>query len=291
MQWLRGRLQLPSAVSYVFAGLMLMDCLLSIGGIVCGQEQDKKPEDSEQAKSATKRRLDIMQEAIDAFSVSSAKIEDESALKFGKSPKLRYDDQVRNLLDAGVWRLGESGRPTSFVTIELYGAGPGTALLTYEFVSLTENPFAMISTKGPVWNPEVTELKFEPLAEVPAASDAEKTRLTQMREIARGFKAVQTYKGQKIELRLLSQPIDRYKDENRKIADGAVFVFANGTNPELGMLIETDGKAWSYGLFRLSTAPIALEFGGKEVTGIPPNAAYGTNRAYTATRHGVKLPE
>lgn len=277
--------------SAVMAGSILVLGLIGIGHVAFAEEKDPQPEQAEQAKSVSKRRLAIMQDAIDAFAVSSKDIEAESALKFGNSPKLRYDDQVRNLLDAGVWRLGEQGRPTAFVTIELYGAGEGRALLTYEFVSLSPQQLAMTSSKGPHWSPASTDLKFVPLDKAPAPDASEKIRLTQMREIARRFLARQLYRGEKLELRLLTQPIDRYKDEEHNITDGAAFVYANGTNPELGMLIETDGKSWSYGLFRLSSAAVALEMDGKEVAGTPPNAAYGANRPYTATRHGVTLPE
>lgn len=272
-------------------GSILVAGLLSIACVAECDEKDPKSEPTEAAKSVSKKTLDLMQEAVDAFQVSSIEVEPESAIKFGKSSKLRYDDQVRNLLDAGVWRLGEQGRPTAYVTIELYGAGKGQALLTYEFVSLTARQFSMISKKGPRWAPNVTELTFESLNNVPAASNSDKLRLVQMRDLARRFTARQLYQGQKIELRLLPQPIDRYKDEEHQIIDGATFVFANGTNPELGMLLETDGKTWKYGLFRLCTSAVDLQFDEVQVPGIQPNAAYGTNRAYTATRHSVQLPE
>ncbi len=63
----------------------------------------------------------------------------------------------------------------------------------------------------------------------------------------------------------MPQPIDRYADAENGIADGAAFAFANGTNPEVGMLLETDGKTWSFGVFRLSTAAILVELDGKPV--------------------------
>ncbi len=262
--------------------------LWQIPTTIHGEEDTAK---SEQAKAVSKKRLEIMQSAIDAFVVNSKEIESEKALALGKKPQLRYDDQVRNLLDAGVWRIGEGGRPTAFITIELYGAGEGRALLTYEFISLSKSNFSMISMKGAAWSPAGTELEMLPLTDAPVAGDSEASRLVQMREIARKVKAVQTYKGQKIELRLLPQPIDRYRDKALQITDGAVFVFANGTNPEMGMLVETDGKKWTYGIFRMSTAPIAVDIDGKVAPGIPPNAAYGESRPYTATRHGVRLPD
>jgi hypothetical protein len=232
-----------------------------------------------------------MQSAVDAFSITSREIENESALMAGKKPQLRYDDQARNLLDAGVWRIGDGGRPTAYLTIELYDAGAGTALLTYEFISLSKPAFSMRSTQGPEWQPAGTELTMQPLSKAPSPGDSEVIRLAQMREIARRFTAVQTYRGQQIELRLLPQPIDRYHDKERRVRDGAVFAFVNGTNPEMGMIVETDGESWTYGIFRMCTAPVALEFDGKEVPGIPPNPGHGATRPYTATRHAVLLPD
>lgn len=100
--------------------------------------------------AASKRRLQLMQSAVDSFAVTSQQITTESALKFGKAPLLRYNDPTREagaktqttlLLDAGVWRLGESGRPTALLTMEVYPRGEEEALLTYEIVSLSASPF------------------------------------------------------------------------------------------------------------------------------------------------------
>lgn len=276
----------------------LVSCSLVLSGFLSGglghaQQPPAKPtgEKSEVPESVSKRRLEIMQAAIDSFTMDRGDLEADQQVETGDKPVLRYDDQARNLLDAGVWCIGKQGRPTAFITIELYGAGEDQALLTYEFISLSSKKFSMNSTNGPSWAPELTELVTRAVPDAPKPAESKAARLTQMRDIAREFNAVQTYRGQKIELRLLTQPIDRYSNEDRKIVDGSVFVFANGTNPEMGMLIETDGKIWTYGIFRMSTAPIAVEYAKKAVEGIPPNAAYGVSRAYTATRHSVTLPK
>src|SRR5262245_49648762 len=73
-----------------------------------------------QDEDASKQRLARMQRAIDAFQVRSPQIKSVSALKFASAPLLRYADQTRSLLDAGVWRMGQRGRPTAFATLETY---------------------------------------------------------------------------------------------------------------------------------------------------------------------------
>jgi hypothetical protein len=60
--------------------------------------------------------------------------------------------------------------------------------------------------------------------------------------------------GQQYELRLLSQPIDRYVPSTAPHADGAIFLLAFGTNPEISLFIESDGMAWNYGAGRLTAA-------------------------------------
>src|SRR5438132_10813990 len=69
-----------------------------------------------QEDTAPKQRLEKMQRAIDGFQVASPQIKSAPLLKFASAPLLRYSDQTRNLLDAGVWRLGERGRPTGLAT-------------------------------------------------------------------------------------------------------------------------------------------------------------------------------
>jgi hypothetical protein len=115
------------------------------------------------------------------------------------------------------------------------------------------------------------ELKDLPDAPKPAATAT--ARLTQMRQLARRFAAKETYFQEKVECRLIAQPIDRYQSEAQKITDGAIFALANGTNPEIGIVIETDGTRWRYGVLRLSAAESSVTLDGKEV------AAYGPHKS------------
>jgi hypothetical protein len=112
--------------------VMLLIAMIAVSNFAWSQDQDApkeqgaKPEQTDAVKEASKKRLEIMQEAIDLFQVTSKEVRPESALKPVKTPKLRYDDQVRGLLDAAVWRIGEEGRATAYVTMELYSSGqPG----------------------------------------------------------------------------------------------------------------------------------------------------------------------
>jgi hypothetical protein len=100
-----------------------------------------------------------------------------------------------------------------------------------------------------------------PDAPKPAATAGE--RLLQMRRLARRFTAQEQYRNPQIECRLLSQPIDRYKSAAQKIVDGAIFVYANSTNPEMGVV--TDGEHWEYGTLRLTSTDASVWLDGRQV--------------------------
>lgn len=277
-------------------GLAFSVCLATSVSGVCVAAEDAsstKPAD----EGAAKLRLEIMRSAIDDLKTSSAGVKDDDALKFAARPLLRYNDQTRTiaqtreLLDATVWRLGERGRPTALVTLEIYPVRPGTGRMFYEFLALSPLPFAIQSQRGPRWTATGTELKMAPLAGAPKPATTAPARLTQMRQLARRFSIHEELAGDKVECRLLPQPVDRYTDEQAGIHDAAIFFYANGTNPEVGVLLECSTTEYSFGLFRLSSAASTAEFDGKQVFQAPLVAQWPVAAPYTAKNHDVDLPE
>jgi hypothetical protein len=110
------------------------------------------------------------------------------------------------------------------------------------------------------------------IANAPAPGAKETQRLRQAREIARRFTAHEFWDpdNSRSELRLLAQPVHRYSDEKDGLQDGAAFVLAHDTNPEIVLLVEALGKdletaRWHYSLARLGSAEIHVELEGKEV--------------------------
>jgi hypothetical protein len=274
--------------SFVFGGLLCLSAAFA-----------QNPSDSkdEAAREAT-ARLELMQKTIAGFMVETDDIDDRSRLKFVDKPLLRYSDPTRGLenettlLDASLWRLGESGRPTAIVTLEMYRAPDQPDVLAYEFLSFTKQTFELaldVGAKKIRWDATGTDLKLAPLPDAPKPAAMATARLRQLRELSRRFKVIETLRDEKIDCRLMTQPIDRYSDEKHEIVDGALFVFANGTNPEGGVLLETDGKTWSYGVFRLSAAGASVELDGREVASYPFFGEYGRrDGAYTSDSHPLE---
>jgi hypothetical protein len=52
--------------------------------------------------------------------------------------------------------------------------------------------------------------------------------------------------------------IDRYTPSKTERSDGAIFLFTFGTNPEVVLLIESDGKRWSYAVGRMTGAQVVV---------------------------------
>src|SRR5688500_16839893 len=103
---------------------LLLGCLLALSAAVARDPSHYK----EEAARDARERLRLMQSISAGFSAETDEIDDRSRLEFAAKPLLRYSDPTRGLenattlLDASLWRLGESGRPTAIVTLEMYRA-------------------------------------------------------------------------------------------------------------------------------------------------------------------------
>lgn len=276
------------------SAMILVCAAFQLAGRATAQEATGS--DNEKAK----QRLALMVQTIVGFEARSDAILEKPALTFGAKPLLRYTDPTRGstesnvLLDASVWRLGESGRPTALVTLEIYRASGTEGLLSYEFASLTHDKFTLRHKQNEkiTWDATGSAVTMAALPGAPMPAKNATGRLTQMRQLARQFKVIEKLRNeQSLECRLLAQPIDRYSSAAAGITDGAIFAFANGTNPELGLLLECDTTSWSYGAVRLSAAETTVELGGKEVAHFPIGDFRSTSGTYSAAHHPLELPE
>jgi hypothetical protein len=72
----------------------------------------------------------------------------------------------------------------------------------------------------------------------------------------------------RIQLRPLTSPLYRYADVKNGIVDGAIFSFANGTNPEVFLLLEAhdvDGAmTWLYGLAQMTGGAVTATLDGRD---------------------------
>jgi hypothetical protein len=106
------------------------------------------------------------------------------------------------------------------------------------------------------WSPRGAPIKFKPIPNAPAPDATPQRRSRQLRELARRFTAREDVKDERCELRLMPTPIDRYEPSSADRADGAIFFFVFGTNPEVVLLVESDGTSWRYAAARLTGAQV-----------------------------------
>jgi hypothetical protein len=245
-------------------------------------------------------RLKLMEQEVAEFAVEAPGAAAGST-RFAAKPLLRYSDPTRGLteanvlMDATVWRLGEQGRPRAIVTLEIYRSSATEGILSFEFLSLSPDPFTMQHRTEPqiLWEATDSALKLSPMPSAPAPAATASARLLQMRQLAKRF-AVQEklQSGDQVECRLLPQPIDRYQAADQQIADGAMFAFANGTNPEIGLIFESDDKQWLYGLVRLSSAEGIVLLDDREVARFPLSNSFQSRKGnYISNNHKVRLPQ
>jgi hypothetical protein len=247
-----------------------------------------------------KRRLEIMQAAMAALETKSDDLKPK-ALTVAPTPLLRYSDPTRGgvkaessnnlLVDATVWRLGTEGRPTAIVTLEIYRHPDGTHVLAYEFLSLTATRFSLKhKTEEVRWDATESGLTLKELPDAPKPAAAAAARLAQMRQLARRFGAKETFNKETVECRLLAQPLDRYQSEAEKIVDGAIFALANGTNPEIGIVLECDADRWVYGIVRMGSAAATVTLDDRQVVAFEQFDARGRRDGpYNSGSHKLKL--
>lgn len=218
------------------------------------------PERSDAESAAD--RLREMNELARRVTVSDAELHPE--------PIVRYDDQVRRIEDATLWVYVRRGVPMATLKVEIYRQGHAL----YGLVSLSSDSIIKAeSSDGWNWAATKSGLDMKPLPDAPAAGSTPVARLVQLRALARRFSGYEVEHSEKgrFQMRLLSKPVYRYDDTQSHIQDGAIFGLANGTNPDLLVVIEsrtsaaTKAPAWHYGLARMGGAELVVELDNREV--------------------------
>lgn len=247
----------------------LLTAMLVLPGFEAAPLAAAEPGDSTPAVTGNTPADEVLEE-------SRARVNDVGVYLGGEAvpavtdPVLRYGDPTRANKDGSMWVWGPKGRPRT--VLELYRNLAGDWVYVFNWLSGSELTAAR---DGDVWwTPTAPTVVFEGL-EGSRPADSESLRTTQMRAIARRIDAHEFWdpNNSRYELRLLSTPVHRYDDPDGGIIDGAVFVFANGTNPEVVLLLEAyeeEGqRQWQYGLARLGHAEMHVELDDVEVWTVP----------------------
>ena len=235
--------------SMAFAACLLV-CSCHVARAECPQpETDKTEED--QRRDAVGREARSFKLSIDG---------DEGEVTLVEEPVLRWGNSIRGGASGGTFLWTAKGVPVA--TCCIWWSDPRTVCLA--FGSLTEQPIRAEKQDRTIWHSKQPGLEYRDVPGAPAAARSAAARLTQLRNIAREFRAVLVYGDQGTEdLRLLPQPLYRYSGDDAAVEDGAVFAFATGTDPELILQIEAvagdnDALRWRYAVTRRTSGALRL---------------------------------
>jgi len=259
----------PDLLTRLFRGTLLAATLvaaaLSISEVLA---QNPADEPDEREQTARLRMAEVHVGKIEMRLVAGGR----EVVPRIERPLLLYGDSARDNADGTLWAWGTKGRPLALLeTYESTKGGGGRAnaiTLTGTQLIIAKAP----TTSATVWQPQQTQIEPIAFPDAPAPSDRETIRLRQMKDLARRMSAHEFWDpdNSRFELRLLVQPVHRYADPESKIHDGAMFVLAHGTNPEVIVLLEALGESlaasrWHYSLARLGSAELRLAIDDREV--------------------------
>ena len=208
-------------------------------------------------------RLEEMTQIAHAFKFVTVDGATRTPAERVPDPLHRWTDPTRPFSGGALWVWKSGGRPVAVMGIELYAAW------SLEFVSLSTG--LVEAQDGQIrWRPQKAGVEFREIPTAPAPADDQPKRLRQMRDLVKRISASEFYDGKHYALRLLPHPIDRYADPASGAVDGAIVIYANGTNPEALLLIEarrkgTGSPVWSYAAAPLTRAEPTLKLDGKDI--------------------------
>ncbi|MBW3542923.1 MAG: hypothetical protein KY476_21890 [Planctomycetes bacterium] len=224
----------------------------------------------------------------------------EQELTLLPEPVLRWSNPVtgNGTTHGGCFVWTHDGRPVVFASLFSYvsSRSKDQRVLAHAFNCLSTKPLVADRHGQRFWTPEKAGSELQEIADAPAVAAAEQARLVQMRNLARQFKATCDYGDNKHPLRLMPQPLYRYRSTSPEVTDGALFAFVTGTDPEMLLLIEarqtTDGPKWCFSAARHSHLTLRLNYREDEVwsylRGGPHTRARDPKHHYFSV-HGIEI--
>jgi hypothetical protein len=216
-------------------------------------------------------RLAYMKQSVSRYNVQRTGAGSPS-FQLRAEPIFRLDNPVTRVKDSAIflWTDAETGRPEA--TIQMFRAPQG--FWNHDWTSLATTPIvAQVGAKA-VWRPKAG-VEFRPVPAVPAPAASPPARLRQLRAMADEFSASDDFLGEGwSQLRLLPKPWLRYGKAGSGVEDGALFVFALGTEPEVALMIESrpypaGGRRWEYALAPLTSFEVKAYWKGNAVWTLP----------------------
>ena len=227
----------------------------------------------EQADEAYRAaQLSRMKFITEKFEVEAALVGEPVAAKRLPNPLLKYNDSTRRNHESTLWLWTERELPCALMAVEFYPNDPGGPRWLFEIVSLSNSKIGVARGGDWKWQAKQPGVIRKPVPGDLTPAERPALRLSQARQIRQRFAAHEKEGTDgRLELRPLSTPLYRYADDATGVIDGVVFAFANGTNPEVLLLLEAQHDAktkqavWTYGLAQMTGAEVHASLDDQEV--------------------------
>src|SRR5262245_9456473 len=235
--------------------------------------------DEPEATAARKARLAQIRGVLETLRPTLSSGDRESAARLNSTPLLLYADNARDVTSSSLWVWEHAGQPVGVTAIEWHPSGENEGKWTFEFATLSSDKIR-ITLPSADWTTEPT--RAAPIANAPAVAGTKTQRLQQMKQLAERFAVVEQHPSEgRLQLRRLAAPVYMHPDDN----SSAIFVFANGTNPEVALLLTTIGeekeKTWAFRAAALSATELTLLLDDRPVWSEVRFTRPGTRGTYT----------
>jgi len=253
--------------SLVHASLTLA-ALLSAGAWMAAACADE-PETA--AELAKRERLVAMTAVIDAVSLQTTGDSPKTLVR-SEHPLLRYTNPVTSQFAEGTLFLWLDGkRPVAAVSPSCRDDGS----IWWELSSLSDKPLQLTRNGAPIWQPKTGSRPSALLPGAPAPAATPAARLAQLRTQARRFVLREERRGGWQDGRLLTRPLYQWEGRERGVIDGALFGFAETTDPEVLLLIEARQPAgattaeWWFAIAKMTSSPCVMSLDEQEIWTAP----------------------
>lgn len=213
-------------------------------------------DDSNEAPARTAEdQLDLLRRDLQQYAIE-LEADPPVRLTLHETPVLRWTNPARVEEAGAVFLWLHDGRPqvvgTSFTLQSRSGEKKKHSLQ-----SLALSAAAASLDGRVVWHPKVPGISLQLIPDSGVPANTASRRLVEMRAIARKFTVELTPPNKaSTHLRFVPQPLYRYASPATGVTDGALFSFAEGTDPEAFLLIEArerDGNTkWHYAFARFN---------------------------------------
>lgn len=209
--------------------------------------------------------------------VGTVELEVQTGEKWAKvkrldKPLLLYSDDTRSNDRGSVWAWGDTGRPLAL--FEVFQKVEDRSIWVVGICNTSGRRLRASRAGAPWWQENDSDIEFKDVPAAPPVGADATLRQRQLKQLAQKFTAYEIYNpnNTRYDLRRLERPLYTYRGEPAGVAEGGLFAFANGTNPEVMLFIEaradpkgTAKPVWQFGVGRTSFAESHVECDGKEV--------------------------